>query len=350
VGMGEVSRELNYLLSLLKDPERTSSEKIDFTSFRELVLRHRLFSLTDSSKLLFTGLQASELEDLRKQATMKSMVISGELVRISDGLADYAGALTVVKGPALSMLLFGNVGTRQYNDLDIHIPRDVFLEVLDRFLKMEYRILYPSIRKGFPFRYYFRHKTDVGLYHPVTGVYVELHCGFNSRKLLPAPYEQDLFGHMHGIGIMGRTIFTLQPDAHFVYLCIHGARHLYFRLFWLKDIADGLLHLKLDHRLVAELSEKYRVRRIVGVSLLLAGSYFSVEIPGIYRSFQSDRWVPFLVRICKRWILGPEKENLSRKILRNLYFMLLKPGIRYKLYVISGIFHRWYIRRFLGGH
>ena len=348
--MAEVTGEQRYLLNLLKGPERTSSDKINFASFRELVVRHKLFTVTGSAISLFTVHQANELEDLKKQAIMRSMVISGELVRISDSFSDYSEALIVVKGPVLSMLLFGDVGARQYNDLDIHIPPDIFHEVLDRFLKMDYRVLYPSIRKGFPFRYYFRHKMDVGLYHPGTGVYVELHSGFNSKKLLSAPYELDLFGHRFRVSIMGRTICTLTPEANFVYLCIHGARHLYFRLFWLKDIADCLEQLELDHKLVAELSEKYQVRRILSLSLLLAASFFSVSIPENYHSFSTDRRVPFLVRTCERWILGPEKENPCRKILKILYFMLLKPGARYKLYVLTGIFHRWYIRKFLGGH
>jgi hypothetical protein len=30
--------------------------------------------------------------------------------------------------------------------------------------------------------------------------------------------------------------------------------------------------------------------------------------------------------------------------------MLLKPGLKYRWTVFKSLFHRWYIRKFLGGH
>jgi hypothetical protein len=332
--MAELTIEQGYLLNLLKGKMDPPVGLLNQQAFQELITRHRLLPITG----------------MNRQAVMKSMALSGELVKLMDRLQEHSGNFLVTKGPVLAVILFGKIDSRQYNDLDLHVRPDSFQAVLGCFLDEGYRVLYPRIGLRFPYRYYFRHKQEVGLYHPGSGVYVELHSGFNLKRFLPVSVEGDFFSGGSLVKIMGHGIPTLCHELHFIYLCLHGAKHLYFRLFWLRDIAEYLNRTDLDHDRVATLIRKYGIQRIVGLSLKLAGNLLDARIPGQYGSFMSERYVDRLVGISSKRIFGPEEENFRQKLDRIFFYAMLKPGLSYKCYQLAGVFHRWYISKFLGGH
>lgn len=348
--MVKLTEEQKCLLILLKENRLVCSSGKISGIFRELVIRHRLLPLMAGKLAEFSDLDRSELDELLKQQVMKSMAITSELSALYKDMKNDFSHILVTKGPLLSQLLYGEVGKRQFNDLDLYVRPDSFPEAFNEMVDLGYKVLYPSIKNPETFNYYFKYKGDIGLINPRNGVYIELHYGINIMKLIPRECESIFFANFSKVEILGKEIFTLNDELHFIYLCIHGAKHQYSRLIWLKDIADFLQSIDIDHASIVSIVQKCGLQYILGLSLQLVTDLFDVKTPDVYAEMISSRRASRLKDICLRRIFGPEREGLKMKIVKYYYFLQLKPGWSYKLHLIKGIFHRWYIKKFMGGH
>jgi len=127
---------------------------------------------------------------------------------------------------------------------------------------------------------------------------------------------------------------------------------MYCILFWLRDVAEAMKQWELDHSKILSNAHILGIERILGVSLELAREFFDVKIPEEYYGFLKDNRaiIEKLKRLCIKRILGPEEMSFIGKLQKHYYIMSLKPGIRYKWVAFQSIFHRWYIRKFFGGH
>ena len=149
---------------------------------------------------------------------------------------------------------------------------------------------------------------------------------------------------------MGQTMVpSMNRNNTFLYLTIHGGHHLYFRLFWLRDIAEGLLRWDLDHRSIISTAKELKVERLLMVSILLASSFFGIDIPEVYKSHlaKDENRLNRLTRICTDAILGPELPDFKGKLERFYFYLNLQPGMKYRWLVLENLIHRWYIRKFL---
>ena len=344
--MVKLTEEHRYLLILLKENRLVSTS----SRFRELIQRHRLLPLLVSKLGEFGDSDRGELDDLLKQQVMKSLAITGELFALNQRLDVFISHILVTKGPVISQLLYGEVGKRQFNDLDLYVHPESFHAIFNVLENSGYRVLYPRIQDKKTFGYYFKYKHDIGLFNPRNGVYIELHYGINIMKLIPVECESIFYSNIVKAEILGREIYTLSDEYHFIYLCVHGAKHQYSRLIWLKDIADFLIFIDVDHSTIAAIVQKCGFQYILGLSMQLAKELFDVKVPDVYNGMMSLERAKKLKNICLHRIFGPEKENLKMKIIKYFYFLQLKPGWSYKVLLIRGIFHRWYIRKYMGGH
>ncbi|MCK5135660.1 MAG: nucleotidyltransferase family protein [Bacteroidales bacterium] len=343
-------REQVFLTNILRGDSSCSPGGLNTSKLLELLSRHRLFPLAGTIISAFEDRVRTELETHIKKQAFKSMLITRELFRLQDSARGFAYKLMVLKGPVLAHQLYGDVSKRQYNDLDLYLHPNDFSKVKQEILSWGYKKIYPSIRDEKRLNYYFRHKGDLGVVHPKTGVYIEIHHGINLRRLIPKQYESDFYNNLTQVKIHEWQITTLTPEYTFIYLCLHGAKHLFFRLIWLKDIADYFSAIEMDHDKILNLVRKYGLERLFGVSFALVNEYFGIEIPSTYNQAVRSRKVHQLKNMCQRRIRGPEKELLYMRLLKHYYFFNLKQGWSYKAYVLKSIFHRWYIRKFLGGH
>ena len=144
----------------------------------------------------------------------------------------------------------------------------------------------------------------------------------------------------------------MNKDNTFLYLTYHGAQHMYFRLFWLRDVAEALKRWKLDNSKILNNAYELGIVRLLGVSLELAREFFDVKIPEEYHGLLEENraTIDKLKRLCIKRILGPEELSFIGKLRKQYYIMCLKPGMKYKWIAFISIFHRLYIRKFLGGH
>jgi len=352
--MPQFSQEYQTLINLLKEGYFKEPESLDLESLADLIQRHKLFPLISKE---FVGLldvdnQARWKEEIRKH-TIRSMLLTGELGLVIKQLEGDNIEVVSIKGPVLTQGLYGDIGKRHFGDLDLVVKREDLQKVLHALSGMGYALIHPrSDLTEKQWNYYFRYKKDVGLENRDKRVFVELHVGVYRHELLRVADEGIMFEDMEEEVIGGTSVRCMNKDNTFLYLLYHGGQHLYFRLFWLRDIAEAIKRWDLDHLKILNKAIELGIDRMVGLGLLLAEEFFGTEIPEEYGGYLKKHAsiLRIIKKLCIQRIYGPENDTFIMRVQRHRYALLLKSGLRYKWAVISSIFHRWYIRKFLGGH
>lgn len=318
----------------------------------ELISRHRLFPIAKELVDFSECKERPKWDIAIRNCTMRSMHLTKVLIDLLNAFHNLNLRITPIKGPALALALYGDVGKRQYVDLDLLIAKEELELAIQIASEMGFILKYPE--KGFSekrWSYYFKWKNDVVLFHESERIFIEFHVGIYYHKLLPEQLEFYLLRDLTEESIGGIPFDCMNRNSTFLYLVFHGGFHQYFLLFWLRDISEALLKWDLNHNLIMEYSREMGIDRLLGVSLFLAKRFFNTEIPEAYRLYLEEHSaiIEMLSGLCIERITGKEKLTLYGKFRRFKYNFNLKPGLNYRWSVISSIFHHWYIRKFLGG-
>jgi hypothetical protein len=196
-------------------------------------------------------------------------------------LFDDAGLpVLFVKGAALAVLAFGNVGLRASQDIDLLVSRETLPEATALIARAGYHRFDPSpelseaqLQQLMPLR------KDLGFVHEVTELRIELHWRLflNRHAMAEAPI-------MAASRIVPITeadgLRTLGEEDLFAYLCMHGALHWWNRLKWLADVNALITSASqddLERLLIA--AEARGVGRAAGQALLLCHRLLGAPLP-----------------------------------------------------------------------
>jgi hypothetical protein len=244
-----------------------------------------LLGLADAhavTPLLYAALRDAQTpraitEQLRSRfenSARQSLAQSGELARLAGILDDHRIPFVAIKGPMLSHYLYGALGARSSGDIDVLVkPEDV-----SRIRK----VLVPA---GYRLRSTLHWDSDSALlrsrdkeisFESPSGVSIDVHW-----RLMPR-YSASVFDQLTGweslttVPLAGRQIQTLAPEPLLLFLCAHGAKHMFERLGWICDIARFLcVTPNLDWARVTEQS-----RRASSLRQTLLGVHLAVRLLG----------------------------------------------------------------------
>ncbi|MBN1131769.1 MAG: nucleotidyltransferase family protein [Bacteroidales bacterium] len=351
--MPHPSAEQLIVFSLLKGEPVHSLEGVNGPKLVDLIRRHKLFPIAEGLLKMMKEPERGELKKGIQVQSIKSQHLSSVLTEIFSEFKNSGIEALALKGPVLARALYGDVIKRSFNDLDILVKQDALWDTIEVLKTFGFKLLYPRENlTGKQWEYYFRYQKEVGLVHVRQKSYIELHTGIYIHELLRKSEEFILLEEPVEELIYESSVGTLNRENTFLYLVYHGAYHLYNRLFWLRDVAQAQKTWKLDHQSVLDKASQLGIDRLLGVSLLLSESYAGIPIPETYAGYlkRNRHILRRLAGMCHRRICGKEHETVFGKLRRNIYFSLLKPGLHYRLTVFKSLFHRWYIRHFLGGH
>ena len=182
------------------------------------------------------------------------------------------------KGPLLAQSLYGDVGLRVFSDLDILVWKHDAPNAIQILAGLEYE---PSLNLS-PSQMvaYMKYEDDFVLINEKAGVAIELHWEM-SGHYLSRPMDMDFV--KEGLGtfkLMNKEVQHLSSEDLLVYLCVHGAKHMWERLEWIFCVAElvrGKQNLRWD--MVLSKADKLQCRRLVLHSLCLAKDMFQVAVP-----------------------------------------------------------------------
>lgn len=238
-------KELKFLLEISMIEKNTQfknfilEKDFDWELFVNLAMHHRLYPLI-YSKLKIVDQELFPLDILLKlqqeyrKNTFQMLYLSSEMEQLSKLFSENEIRLIVLKGPVLADDLYGDVSLRTCGDLDVLIP-------ITEIYKADRLLLESGYLKEDNFQtelsdWKWRHH-HITYYHPQKRVKLEIHWRLN-----PGPGKEPNFNELwerkRKSRITIHPVYYLGKEDLFFYLVTHGARHGWFRLRWLVDIAQ----------------------------------------------------------------------------------------------------------------
>jgi len=349
--MKDLRPEDEILLRLLRGELTALPEGTDPDRLLQLFQRHRLMPLSATVREQLPAKQQEQWKKLLQQKTLQSLQISAETARLIQLLKQEGVVAIPLKGSVLAQMLYGDVGLLHCNDIDLLISRDDTDRTAGVLTGCGYSQSYPRRLTPHQERIYSRYKKDIGFYNPEQRLFIELHYGIYVHELLRRADEPAIRDATERMELHNEEIVVFDRTTTFIYLVYHGCLHQFFRLFWLRDVAEALQRWELDHVKILEKMRSLGLERMAGIAMILAERWFAAEVPEPYRELVSEnKSVQRLATRCERRIMGPELTGIGMKLNRHMYLLGLKPGPRYKWAVLWSILQRWRIRKFMGGH
>ena len=310
-------------------------EGVDWGRFPGLCEWHNAAPL--ASRVLAAALNGAVPREVRNRLrgihhsnTARSLLLAAELSRIlrafeSSGIPAYP-----FKGPALSVMLYGDPACRQSKDLDILVPgRDLHraMKVLDaQGYRARNELAGPRLAA------HRRREYETAFTRLDGKVSVELqwavvpgYFGFDHERLgIWSGLEKRTRG--------GADFPVLPPEETLLLLCVHGSKHLWCKLGWVCDVA-GLLGSPAppDLSRALELAGRCGATRLLLLGLLLAERLAGAPLPGeVTARIESDLMVSALARQA-RDVIAQAPINPDADPARYLFYLKSKDSRRDQL-------------------
>jgi hypothetical protein len=247
----------------------------------------------------------SQLRHRNDENTRQSLFLTGELLKLMDLLEAQGVHAIPFKGPTLALCAYGDIGLRQFGDLDILVHKgDVF------------KVKELLASEGF--------KPTPELTSAQEGALLRFDCAYNfgnDKNVLfdvhwnfAAPYfsfEFDvdrLWERLEPITISGRQLPGLSPEDLLLALCLHGSTHFWERLGWISDIA-GVIGRRpdIDWQLLLNNATRDGSKRMLSLGLFLASELLAAPLPPeVLRTVQADAMMMTLAEQVKQRLFAEE--------------------------------------------
>ncbi len=267
-----------------------------------------------------------------------NMMLSAELIRIMKLLADNNIAALAFKGPTLAQMAYGNIALREYGDLDVLVQKKDIYQV-DSLLKTQgyqrYLKLTPSQEK-----IWFDRAHDLGLYHPDKSVHFEMHWSLMNEDH-PIHLEfTEIWDNPNPVTINQQAINTFANEELLIYLCVHGSKHLWERIEWIKDIDLLARSEEIDWNKILEKVKGSDFEIMFFLGLYLSRRLFTTEFPHmITERMAVYKELPNLYDaiIAKKWS-DKKSGSLISNLSRTYTMLQLFPYPKMRLLYLHNIF------------
>lgn len=270
---------------------------LDWSAVIKLAEMHKIYPL------LYRGLQqANALEftpvdirhtllQIQQRQVRLALTQTAELVRLNKLFQAAGIPVMPLKGLLLAQRLWGDLGARQSGDLDLLVEPAQLDKAEQILITAGYRKQYPNFpltpRQQGVFMQTFHHCNFV---HADTKILVELHWKpFDNEHLLPEAYYQQMRQRLVTQHIANVPFIQFADADLLLYLCLHGAKHQWYRLKWLCDVA-ALLHRDwpLDWALWAQTIGRLGLERPIRESFILAHHFLDAPLSPPWRAAPAD--------------------------------------------------------------
>jgi Uncharacterised nucleotidyltransferase len=299
-----------YLSLSLANTEKISS--VHWPSLVQKAINHRVIpSLyqvlsTDFVDCIPADLLA-QLKQLNHQQALRSIALTGELLNLLEHLATHNIPAIAYKGPVLSMLAYGSISARAFDDLDILVhPQDFFQpKIILQPYGYEAQLLdmlSPRQEKVF-----FEHLGEYLMVNSETDIHLDIHCrsvaGDGFAKFLDLNCFWD---RLQPLQLMNRSIQTFCLEDFVLFICIGAGKDGWPYLKQVCDLASLIQnHPHLNWDQVLSEAKRLKMENILRIGLLLV--HILLHLP------LSDRLLKFAHSSrTARWISHRIAQRLDR--------------------------------------
>ncbi|HEY7164313.1 MAG TPA: nucleotidyltransferase family protein [Candidatus Binatia bacterium] len=229
------------------------------------------------------------LETISGTIGRRNLFFTGELLRLQ-GLFQRNGIRAIAfKGPALAASIYGNVAVREFSDLDFLMPRDQVFRAAQLLTKQKFVSEFAPT--GATQERFLKTQCEMVLTRETGTILVELHWAIAPRYFGINFRLDPIWERYNELPRDGLGFPTLPLEHLFLALTIHGIKHCWERLVWIRDIAQVLrTYPDLDWDLIQSASRSLGTLRVVHLAGALARDIFQVSLPAeIGKSISRDK-------------------------------------------------------------
>jgi hypothetical protein len=221
-----------------------------------------------------TASESEHLADLVQRATVTSLRLEAELIRLEPFLRRAGGV--VLKGPVLAHGVYDDPRWRPFTDLDVLVPSDCLADAVTELGRLGYARSWPDPSPHFVERV----AKAVTFTHPAV-LNVDLHRTLAPGRAASGIRPDEVLAGSIEVRTGDRLIPAPGWDVHLIECALHAVMgHRLTRVLPLRDIAGILLSGNVDGTRVAAMSEAWGVGTEVAVGLEHASAVTGVPLGG----------------------------------------------------------------------
>lgn len=250
------------------------------------------------------SIMITRLKDNYFEITKENMMLTSELIKITKLFDQNHIKYISFKGPTLSQAYYGNITLRQYCDLDILVKYIDIKKIIVLLEKIGYKgdYLYSKDKNS-------NYLKVITFVNEKLATVIEIHCELISSSYAIDFRNINFFNKIKTIDINNNSLNIFKKEFLFIYLCIHGSKHVFERVSWICDINKLLIDKTINWKLLIRLSEVLNVKRIILSSIYLASIVFDTKLPSYIKSIiEKDSQVK---KISNKILLSLDKNKMS---------------------------------------
>ena len=255
----------------------------DFQHFTELASRHGVFPLVFRSLYAHaSNLIDPEIIQNMKQSNLRlvglNMLMSAALIKILNLLEQHSILAIPFKGPVLAQLAYGDIALRQFGDLDILVQEENLYRSGELLEQAGYEPMATINYLRNPAKMYVEKNFE--FYNRKNGVKLEVHWRLTNRIFSTNIEPGIIRGDLQKVQLFKQQVKTMSVQYLLLYLCAHGAYHMWERVEWVVDI-DRLLtaHTDLDWKSLLQKAKNTRSETTLLLGLVLTNYLLGTPIP-----------------------------------------------------------------------
>jgi hypothetical protein len=290
-------------------------------------LLYSQLSANGSGRLEPTLLQS--LRESFQRDVRRSFLMSQELLAILELFSANQIPALPYKGPVLAAAEYGNIAHRPCCDLDILIHPENLASARDLLMARGYvpeHQLTPLHERA-----WLRARNDINLRRPDLDIVVELHWEVVPRRLGVRFDDHRLWEKPQTVRLGGRDVQTLSAENLLLLLCVHGAKHGWTRLMWIRDVAAIVAnHPDINWPALFREARRMGVERMLTVGLHLASNVAGCALPDEVRGFTQDPATTALAAgVRERLFESPDGAHSALE--RSLFHLKIRERLRDKV-------------------
>jgi hypothetical protein len=307
---------------------------VDWNYLVLMAERHRLvaslhYHLVNECPEAIPAEVSSKLETLTQENTRSNLLLTGELLKIIELLEAHGIAAVPFKGPTLALWAYGDVGRREFSDLDI-LVRKHDVPALRKLLFSNGFTPRPELSAAqhaailrFDCSHNFANEKNIWL---------DIHWDFIVPSAAVHIDTDKLWDRLQPIPVNRRVLKTVSVEDLLLILCLHGFTHFWERLGWIADVAALIdSQEKIDWPLLLKNADRTGSRRMILLGLYLAKNLLGASVPAdVWTAAAADATVVALAEQVQHGLFteGTEQVGILNELRLNL---AMKEGKRDKL-------------------
>jgi hypothetical protein len=328
--MVETGRHERRLLLLCARPRLSARDEIDlvallrgdldWTAVVSLALHHGIAQAV-SSAFTRPGVRPSVPPDILSALSQygdstraRNEILADELMAILAMLAERGVMALPFKGPVLATLLYGDLTARAPGDLDLLVRLHDVTTTCDVLVSRGYRDLAAGrALTDVQHRLYRQYQCEYQFIRDRDSIVVEPHWAAAARtRGIDLDYDAQ-FDRAQTVTFRGMPIRVHAPEDLLLFLCIHGGKHRWARLSWIRDVAALIARseaLGLHVEAAVERARRAGCLRFILLGLEVARQVLGVALPaGLDPRIAADRRLSGLVASVVGRLLEPARAD-----------------------------------------